>query len=271
MSSFCAYRALNLSKTATTKQIKQAWFDIAKLTHPDSAASGGVNKKEVFLDASRAYELLKTPEKRRLYDAQAALNRRPASPPQPPHHYHPSQHKSHTTWSSHRRNSGGYTHTNAAGGSTSTAYEDYANNFTRGGGGGSGGGGQNNQKPISNGMLSFSIIIAAIVGNLAYASFIRHKWEQTRHLLDTNDKVLHAEWERAKSTSRDRRIKLEQRAVKEEQQHQQQMEINNPLRVADKKVVVMVGKELGMGTAVKTNSAAASSTSYSSSSSSSIL
>lgn len=57
--------------------------------------------------------------------------------------------------------------------------------------------------------------MGGLLGNLAYVSYIRHKWEESRHLMDKNDLLLQAEWERAKSTAKTRRMRLEQRAEQE--------------------------------------------------------
>lgn len=60
------YDVLHISPTATQSQIKNAYFKLSKLYHPD------VNKSEdavkIFHEISEAYEILGNERKRRLYD-----------------------------------------------------------------------------------------------------------------------------------------------------------------------------------------------------------
>lgn len=249
--SFCAYKALNLSKSATAQQIKQSYFKIAMDTHPDRFKGN----KDIFLNASKAYELLKSPEKRRMYDAQVVLNNSAAKPTSP------QSHTKHTSSSAWHYPSSKHSQRNSSG---NTAYEDYASYYNSQSSSYS----SSSKKPVmSNGLLSFTILIGAIVGNLAYASFIRHKWEQTRHLLDTNDRVLQAEWDRAKHTSKDRRIKLEQRAqteVKDNLIPSKQLEFSSQILTAtklvgDKREVIV---EAAAAAAAATNSASNSSSKF---------
>jgi len=57
------YKILEVSKTATTDEIKKAFRKKALKEHPDK---GGDPEK--FKDISLAYEALSDPEKRKLYD-----------------------------------------------------------------------------------------------------------------------------------------------------------------------------------------------------------
>jgi curved DNA-binding protein CbpA len=63
------YDILGISRSASAKEIKAAYYDKAKLFHPDANA---VNKKataDKFRDISEAYEVLSDDHKRRAYDS----------------------------------------------------------------------------------------------------------------------------------------------------------------------------------------------------------
>mmetsp|Transcript_9186 Transcript_9186/g.17522 ORF Transcript_9186/g.17522 Transcript_9186/m.17522 type:complete len:420 (+) Transcript_9186:327-1586(+) len=57
------YETLEVSKDATQKEIKKAYFRLSKMHHPDK---GGDEHK--FKEISAAYEILSDPEKRKAYD-----------------------------------------------------------------------------------------------------------------------------------------------------------------------------------------------------------
>jgi DnaJ family protein A protein 2 len=57
------YEVLEVSKDATPKQIKKAYYNLSKLHHPDR---GGDEHK--FKEMAAAYEILSDPEKRKAYD-----------------------------------------------------------------------------------------------------------------------------------------------------------------------------------------------------------
>lgn len=57
------YETLEVEKTATTKEIKKAYFRLSKLHHPDK---GGEEHK--FKEIAAAYEILSDEEKRKQYD-----------------------------------------------------------------------------------------------------------------------------------------------------------------------------------------------------------
>jgi DnaJ-class molecular chaperone len=61
------YKALGVSKEATTDEIKKAYRKLAKANHPDS--TGGDKAKESrFKDISNAYDVLGDAKKKQLYD-----------------------------------------------------------------------------------------------------------------------------------------------------------------------------------------------------------
>jgi molecular chaperone DnaJ len=60
------YRILGVPRTANEKEIKQAYFTLAKQFHPDVNKSP--NAKVLFSEISSAYETLGSPEKRQEYD-----------------------------------------------------------------------------------------------------------------------------------------------------------------------------------------------------------
>ena len=61
------YRILNVSKTATTHEIKQAYRKLALALHPDRT-DGDEHKTHVFKQASEAYNVLSDHSKRSHYD-----------------------------------------------------------------------------------------------------------------------------------------------------------------------------------------------------------
>lgn len=60
------YKVLNVSKHATRKQIKEAYYILSKQVHPDINHS---KNSQDFVEISRAYAILSNPESRRDYDA----------------------------------------------------------------------------------------------------------------------------------------------------------------------------------------------------------
>lgn len=60
------YDVLGVSPGAGADEIKRAYRQLARRYHPDIS---GDDKNAAFLDVSRAYEVLRDPERRRSYDA----------------------------------------------------------------------------------------------------------------------------------------------------------------------------------------------------------
>lgn len=60
------YKTLEVSKNATTEQIKKAYRKLARKHHPDVSKDPDAEKK--FKEIGEAYEVLKDSEKRKLYD-----------------------------------------------------------------------------------------------------------------------------------------------------------------------------------------------------------
>src|SRR5471032_2624864 len=60
------YKILGLEPTADDKAIKTAYRKLARKYHPDVSKEAGAEDK--FKEASEAYEVLKSPEKRAEYD-----------------------------------------------------------------------------------------------------------------------------------------------------------------------------------------------------------
>ena len=61
------YQVLNVPKTASQKEIQQAYRKLARAYHPDINKEKGAEEK--FKKLSEAYEVLKNPEARKRYDA----------------------------------------------------------------------------------------------------------------------------------------------------------------------------------------------------------
>jgi molecular chaperone DnaJ len=61
------YQILGVGKTASEKEIKQAYRKLARKYHPD-VNPGDKSSEEKFKDVSEAYEVLSDPEKRKKYD-----------------------------------------------------------------------------------------------------------------------------------------------------------------------------------------------------------
>jgi Ca-activated chloride channel family protein len=60
------YDRLGVSRRATAEEIREAYFDLARTTHPD--ANSDPAAVEAFLEIQEAYETLRDPGKRRNYD-----------------------------------------------------------------------------------------------------------------------------------------------------------------------------------------------------------
>ncbi|WBW74725.1 mitochondrial DNAJ domain protein Mdj1 [Schizosaccharomyces osmophilus] len=60
------YKTLGVSKTASPKEIKSAYYKLAKQYHPD--ANPDKSAQEKFVDIKQAYELLQDPEKKKAFD-----------------------------------------------------------------------------------------------------------------------------------------------------------------------------------------------------------
>ncbi|CEG37280.1 chaperone protein [Plasmopara halstedii] len=73
MASIDYYRVLNVARTASSKEIKAAYFQLAKSLHPD-VTGNDVSKAERFRYVSEAHSVLSNPQKRREYDTSRPAN-----------------------------------------------------------------------------------------------------------------------------------------------------------------------------------------------------
>ncbi|XP_034239582.1 dnaJ homolog subfamily B member 9-like [Thrips palmi] len=75
------YKVLGVEKTATLKQIKKAYKQLALKYHPDKVRDKSKKKssEEKFFKINQAYETLSDPDKRKLYDMQKTGNPNPFS------------------------------------------------------------------------------------------------------------------------------------------------------------------------------------------------
>jgi len=71
------YEALNISKTATHKEIKDAYYRLSMIYHPDKN-KGSEEAAKNFRDITSAYEVLGNIRQRKLYDSGANLNQKPS-------------------------------------------------------------------------------------------------------------------------------------------------------------------------------------------------
>jgi molecular chaperone DnaJ len=72
VSSKSHYDVLEVARTASSDEIKRAYRQLARRYHPDIS---GDDRAAVFLEISRAYEVLRDPERRRSYDVQLGYGR----------------------------------------------------------------------------------------------------------------------------------------------------------------------------------------------------
>ncbi|UJR25949.1 hypothetical protein I4U23_007297 [Adineta vaga] len=63
------YEALGLAKTASAKEIKKAYYKLAKQYHPDTTDKTDATTTKKFQEVSEAYEVLSDESKRKNYDA----------------------------------------------------------------------------------------------------------------------------------------------------------------------------------------------------------
>lgn len=73
------YEKLQVSKTATSEEIKKAYRRLSKKYHPDMHQGGNKYAEEVFKEVKEAYEVLSDPTKKAYYDYQVALAKQYAS------------------------------------------------------------------------------------------------------------------------------------------------------------------------------------------------
>lgn len=69
------YEALNISKTATHKEIKDAYYRLSMIYHPDKN-KGSEEAAKNFRDITSAYEVLGNVRQRKLYDSGANPNQK---------------------------------------------------------------------------------------------------------------------------------------------------------------------------------------------------
>jgi Ca-activated chloride channel family protein len=72
------YEVLGISKSATSEEIRHAYFDLVRKYHPDLKPGSGTS--EFFFTIQVAYETLSNPKKRIEYDRNFEINKEPEAP-----------------------------------------------------------------------------------------------------------------------------------------------------------------------------------------------
>ncbi|KAJ7623487.1 hypothetical protein FB45DRAFT_925794 [Roridomyces roridus] len=103
MAQFQFYETLDIPRDATPEQIRKAYKKCALNSHPDRLAPGftpdeKLEAEEKFRNVSNAYEVLKDPETRRLYDTNGGV-----WPPPQTHSARPQPHRSGPVPNRHNR------------------------------------------------------------------------------------------------------------------------------------------------------------------------
>lgn len=80
----CHYDVLGVAATATVEELRRAFRDKAKATHPDS---GERNQAHVFRQLVDSYRVLRCPTQRKEYDMERASGAAPSRRGYGPHHY----------------------------------------------------------------------------------------------------------------------------------------------------------------------------------------
>jgi DnaJ-class molecular chaperone len=68
------YTLLQVKTTASAKDIKLAYYKLAKKYHPDFNPEGGEATAEMFKKVNKAYEVLSNPISRQTYDIENRIN-----------------------------------------------------------------------------------------------------------------------------------------------------------------------------------------------------
>lgn len=68
------YTLLQIKTTSSSKEIKLAYYKLAKMYHPDFNQEGGKDSAEMFKKVNKAYEVLSNPISRQAYDIENRIN-----------------------------------------------------------------------------------------------------------------------------------------------------------------------------------------------------
>lgn len=90
------YEALNIPKTATHKEVKDAYYKLSMIYHPDKN-KGSEEAAKIFRDITSAYEVLGNVRQRRLYDSKGCTAKKTTQ-------YYPKQPFETMDFKSHKTN-----------------------------------------------------------------------------------------------------------------------------------------------------------------------
>jgi DnaJ-class molecular chaperone len=67
------YQILNINKNANLNEIKQAYYKLALIYHPDKSKDK-INDELIFKKINEAYDILSNPEKKYIYDTHKTIS-----------------------------------------------------------------------------------------------------------------------------------------------------------------------------------------------------
>ncbi|CAE8594828.1 unnamed protein product, partial [Polarella glacialis] len=126
------YRVLGVQRSAGAKEIAAAYKRLALTHHPDKNPQDKEKAEEIFKKVAEAYDVLRDPEKRKIYDQVGKAGPQGASGAAQPNHYHNNSNNSNNSNNnSNNNNNSNHYHNNSNNNNNS-----HAGNWNQFGGGG---------------------------------------------------------------------------------------------------------------------------------------